>query len=189
MIKVQLSGEWARARRVFERLPRELPRVLDEATGAAAGLLRDKIKAYVAGGVPPPLRRPRTSGGNAPLYHTKQIHDAIEAVRTAPGAYEVGIRADAGGHGGNVAGLAAMHEQGITILQRMTDKQRRYLFGVLFRGTDNPKAGQVGQPGLLVIVIPPRPFMQPVWQREGPRIQQRLFDALSGAIGQIFEGA
>ena len=86
---------------------------------------------------------------------------------------------------GKGADIAAVHEFGATILIRVTDKMRGFLFGVLFAGQprkeSSGKGGSSG--GIIVVRIPARPFIRPTYAKWGPTSGERFLKNLSTLLG------
>ena len=94
----------------------------------------------------------------------------------------IGIPSNAPAHNGKAVSLAAIHEFGATILQVMTEKQRRYLFAVVFKGEAKSGGSGGGIKGFLFIKIPARPFIRPTYDQEAPKTAARFYKRLAGAL-------
>lgn len=93
--------------------------------------------------------------------------------------------------GKQVANVAEIQEFGAgPIIIRMTEKMRRYLFALMREAGVEPRSSSGNSTGYVVIRIPPRPFIGPVWESEGTppekvaaRFAARLQKELGGAFG------
>lgn len=84
--------------------------------------------------------------------------------------------------------LGKIHTEGRTIAIRMTDKMRRFLFGVLFK--DQPKQNGNDGLGIVIVKIPPRPFIEPVYQREQSNIVRNITADIEARLSKLMsEGA
>ena len=129
----------------------------------------------------------RANGSSRPLVKSGDLRASIHAEKDGDAVF-IGINKGAPGHGGKVANIAAVHEFGATIMQLMTPKQRRYLFGVVFKGeAKSSMSGGGAMKGYLFIRIPARPFIRPTFDREGPgapaRFLKRVLALLGGKFG------
>ncbi len=169
-LEVTLTGGWESIANVLRSASTGMGRTLRQALKTEGDYLAEKVQATIRGGVPPPLK----GRSGTPLYRTHALHDAIKALPQGDKIF-VGVDPASG-----LQRIAAIHEAGATIEMVMTDKQRRYLFGVVFKGqAPQPGTGS----GLLVITIPPRPFLAPTLKREQPGMVLRLLKSIAASFG------
>jgi phage gpG-like protein len=179
-MNIKLVGDWKLAAKILNAAPGDIEKAIEQAVRLEALVLEGAIKRNIQRGPPPPLSpltrktRKGAKGGSKPLNATGGLLGAVTVVQKGDEAF-IGIPRSAGKYN-----LAVTHEQGRTIVLNMTDKMRRFLFGVLFKGSP-PKAG----PGtrIIVIRIPARPFVQPAFAAEAPKSQQRFQEHLAKLLG------
>lgn len=134
-----------------------------------------QIVTNMRSGLDPPLaastlRTRKVRGGRGaraskPLIKTGDLRNSIDMV---PGEGEVfvGVPRSSGSFR-----LAEIHELGKVIVMRMTPKMRAFLFGVLFKNSA-PTGGGSGR-GIIVVRIPPRPFIGPIFESAKHRQRAR----------------
>jgi len=174
-MSIQKTGDWRRAQRILAKGARDLGRSVDRALLQEAHALRTALvegldKQAPAGHALTPLapltvaaRQLRRFRGTKVLIRTAELRNALAVIRRASLVF-VGIPGTARGRDGHsLSARALAHEYGSgpTIVP-ITPRMRRFLFalyrqaGRAAQRTDGPGAGVV------VIQIPPRPFMRPV---------------------------
>lgn len=187
-IKITRDGDWQQAREILDAAPKDIPRVVGVAIKQEAHFLAGKVKERLRTGPFTPKRSAGgrnakgqyTGGGSKPLNKTGALKQSITAIVRDNEAF-IGISRGAPGHGGKVHDLAMVHEFGALIVMAMTAKQRRFLFGVLFKGKTGGGGGS--GTGILVIKIPARPFIRPTFEDEAPQIPERFYARLAKALG------
>lgn len=184
-VKLALTGDWAKSKKLLVRLEKNIRPATVKAVNLEAIYLAGKIKERIGAGPPPPLKKypGGKRKGSKPLNNTGALRQSVSFVQYDLEAF-VGILRTASGHGGKAANLGAIHENGAVIVQRMTAKQRRFLFGVLMRGGRKGARRATGSgSGIIVIRIPPRPFVRPVFEAEGTTFQARFQARLLALLG------
>lgn len=165
-IKVSRTGDWAIARRVLGLMPQRLRDAADRAAADEARRAHGEVDRGLATGAPggqrlPPIsattriaRRLQGISSATPLVRTGEMRRAVAVHRLGPARYAVGIRDP------RIAETARRQTAGFgPVAVRMTPKMRKFLFGVLFRGL--PRRQGSGRPGVVVVRVRPRPFMEP----------------------------
>jgi hypothetical protein len=174
-VTIRCTGDWRKAQALLTRGARELGRSVDRALTQEAHALRTALvegldKQAPAGQALPPLapltiaaRQLRRFRGTKVLIRTAELRNALAVIRRASLVF-VGIPGTARGRDGHsLSARAEAHEYGAgpTIVP-ITPRMRRFLFA-LYRqaGRESVQTGGSGA-GVVVIQIPPRPFMRPV---------------------------
>lgn len=168
MTGVKLTGDWAKSKRILNASVDELKAALPKAIELEAQYMVRKIVAYIKKGVPPPLApltvaRRAIGGfkGTKPLIRNADLRNSITYVPEGNEAF-IGVLRSSG-----KANIAEVMEFGATIAMQVTDKMRAFLFGVLFKKAGSTASTKSGfGSGLIIIKIPPRPFMTPVIEKE-----------------------
>ena len=178
MIQVRLSGQWKEAQRQMRQAPKRAQRAIDAGLNVAGHYMVGQIVSRMRSGLEPPLkpstlRRRKVGGGRGgraskPLIKTGDLRNSITVVKGANEVF-VGVPRSAGKYK-----LAAIHENGATSVIRMTDKMRAFLFGVLIPRAQQVPGGTGGGKGIIIVKIPPRPFIGPVFEDSGH--QQKALD-------------
>lgn len=217
--RMRLEGDWAKA---FEYLDNtaavkaaENAAVLEEAHEAQRRIVKGITSQAPAGKQFVALsrltllfRRVRGFGGKKALIVTGGLRNSVVVEQKAPGKVYVGVSRSAKNPNGKLYyDIAKIQEFGAVILIRVTSRMRRYLMAHIkgrygtrssdFKRRDTKgRFRTVGQGGLatgvLVIKIPPRPFIKPVLDdmlknREATvaRVQKRIVKHLKGTLGKI----
>ena len=96
----------------------------------------------------------------------------------------VGVLRKARGKGGSsLANVAEIHEFGAgPFVVPMTPKMRRFLFALLKKAGVEPSNSGGGK-GVVVIQIPPRPFLRPAFEAFKKGVQKRFLQRIAQAIG------
>jgi hypothetical protein len=176
VIGVKLIGDWKLAKRVLETAPAAFDRALKATIGAEAERIAGAIRKKIASGVPPP-NAPSTvylKGSSKTLIASGEMQKTVQVVWKGKFQAFIGIPANAKK---GTARLADIHESGRVIVQQMTPKQRRFLHAKF--------PGYTGSgTGIIVIHIPARPFIKPVfedYEKSGkPKFLKALGENLDG---------
>lgn len=172
---IRRTGDWRKAESLLVRGARELGKSVDRALTQEAHALRaalvEGLDKQAPGGQPltplAPLtiaaRQLRRFRGTKVLIRTAELRNALAVIRRASIVF-VGIPGTARGRDGrSLSARAEAHEYGTdpTIVP-ITPRMRRFLFS-LYRQAGR-EANRTGGPnsGVVVIQIPPRPFLRPV---------------------------
>jgi hypothetical protein len=167
-MSIRRTGDWRRAERLLTRGATALARGVDRALLLEAHGLRAEIVGgldrQAPGGTPlAPLqevtlaaRRLRRFTGTKALIRTAELRNALAVLRRGAGVF-VGIP----GRGpASLAGRAAAQEYGTApTIVPLTPRMRRFLAAV-YAAAGRPAAGAAGA-GLVVLQVPPRPFLRP----------------------------
>lgn len=201
-VKVKKFGEWAKLEKILSSLPERFDGAVRHALNAEAQALRGHIvKNITSGGqhagrafdplspLTLAIRRFRGFSGSKPLNVTRGLAAQVSVVNYPGGAF-IGIRRGAP-HKSGVANLAWIHEFGATSVIPKTRKMVRFL-AAAFRAAGLPfgNSGQAGQPGVIVVRIRPRPFVEPVISKYAQtddvvdRFWTRISQRLAGDIGK-----
>lgn len=201
MASVRKVGGWQTARRFLAVAPARFRRAMDQAVRQEALLYKKEIVQGLTTGEPggkpfAPLakttlatRRARGMRGTKPLIARGDLRRSITLVTVKPGEVFVGILRSARGRDGQaLVNVAAVHELGKVVVFRLTPASRRFLAMVLREAGIEPRGG--GNPGGIVVVrIPPRPFLRPVFDKLAKgapaRVVQRMAGLLAGNFGGI----
>lgn len=194
-LKVDLIGDWKKAIIALNTVAKGLKPVADKALRQEAEHFAGKIRENIKKGPPPPLKNKRFSGpgsrGSKPLNASGGLGNSVAVVQGESGEYFIGIPRTAKGHGGKAADLADIHEFGRSFAIVMTEKMRKFLFGVLFKSKSRRGKGGAtfaSGMGLIFIKIPARPFVRPAFESESPgapeRYMSRIAELLNGAVGK-----
>ena len=164
MAAIKRVGDWKKAKEVLEAAPADLEQALQAAMLALGNFLAGKIKQKIGSNIPPPnspftLMMKRSS---KTLINKGDMRNSVGVVRTGKWSAFVGIPAS------NAQGvkIAQVHEEGRVIVQRMTAKQRAFLHATLGKKASRVRTGAPST-GILVIHIPARPFIKPVFDEFG----------------------
>lgn len=184
---VTLVGDWAKAGMITSTMVARFKKASDMATRIEAERLRAHMIKGIRSGAPGgqkfadlssttiKVRKFVGRGGSKPLIQSGMLVGSIKVKKYPGGIYFVGISKTADGGRANIA---EMNEYGATIAARLTPKALRFLHAVARqyanrdekgrfipksqRGSSNvvkPPSG--GGVGIIIIRIPPRPFVQP----------------------------
>lgn len=201
---VTLTGDWAKLKDVLARAPGQVAAAARRAVLQEAHHLRNKIvegiREQAPGGTKfkpiSPLtaaaRKLRGFGGTKALIDRGDLRNAIKVVPEGSDGAFVGVHKSAVGKDGqSLVNIASVHEYGMgPIIVRITPAMRRYL-AVLYRKAGMELGGGgSGGTGVVVLRIPPRPFIGPVWKAEGTpsskvgeRFQSRFAAEMGGDLG------
>lgn len=165
-------GQWAQAHAFAGMGPSKIDAALDIALRREAELFRKEVVEGIAKQAPggekfkplakttKAMRRHKGFKGTKALIVRGDLRRSIKVTK-APGGYFVGVlRSARSRNGDSLVNVAATHEFGATITIRMTRKMRRFL-AMVFRKAGLPEPGGASGP-VIVVKIPPRPFLQPV---------------------------
>lgn len=166
-MKVELKGDWGEASKILRGTPQRIKVALERAVALEAHYMVKQIVVDFRNVKPPlaplTLRKRRTQGfyGRKALMRTGDLRNSIGVVQHGSEAF-VGVARSSG-----KADIAAVHEYGKTIAIAMTSKMRRYIFGVIMAGRSRPREESAARgTGIILVRIPPRPFIRPAFERE-----------------------
>jgi len=191
-IQIKKVGQWAQARSLFQRFPGEIKGALRTAVAQEAELLRTKIVQKISSGPFKPLSKTTLpvysfmgkKHGGKPLIMHGDLLGGVKVVPKGQGpSLFIGIPAAARNRTGqSLVRLASVHEEGRTIVLKMTPKMAAFLHMAFQAAGLPPPGGPSKNTGVIVIQIPARPFMEPAfadWERgHKQRIEQRVIGLL-----------
>lgn len=197
---VGLSGGWADASRIATTMQGRFQKALDRAVMREAQFLRGKMVQGIASGAPGgnpfrplspmtlALRAAGGFGGSKPLIRTGSLRSSITVVKVGGGRVFIGVHRSAkGADGKSLANVAALMEFGGTSTHTL--RQRRYLMAKLRQaGISMPSGGGGGVPIGGKIVIPARPFVQPVIAAyaKPAQVRARFYASIAADMGGDF---
>jgi hypothetical protein len=138
------------------------------------------------------VRRFRGRNRTKALIDRGDLRNSIQVKKFRGGAFVGALRAKRSSSGKSLADIAAVHEFGSKpIVIRMTDKMRRFLMAA-FRQRKSTRGIGVGEgsPSSIVLRVPPRPFLRPVFDKYAkrrvlvPRLLDRVVVNMKGALGK-----
>lgn len=208
-LKLRLSGDWQRAVRDLGQARARITMAIDKSVAQEAHAARKEIIQGVRQQAPAgqrfealsklalAIRRARGFRGSKALMRTGALVGSIAVKRAGKGRYFVGVlRGGKSRDGELLTHIAEIHEKGSTHVVRVTPKMRRFLMamlrkaGVLLRRKRKGFQSSV-QKRVMVIRIPARPFMQPVFDKiaSNPvllrrRLSQRMAKLLGYTLGK-----
>lgn len=185
---IRRTGDWGAARRLLAALPTQVKPAVGRAMLQEAHALRGQIvKGLVAqapGGVPfKPLaelsvvaRKLSGFGGTKALIRRGDLLGGIAVIASADQIF-IGVpRAAKTKSGDGLADVAQAHEYGSDpIAIPITPRMRRFLF-VLFRAAGRPLPARGSGKGVVVVQIPPRPFLRPAFEQFKVGFTERVLD-------------
>ncbi len=194
MTAVRKTGDWALARRLLTGAPAKLKAAVGTALRQEAHLLRKEIVQGITrqapGGEPlrPPspltlaARKMKGRGGTKALIVRGDLRNAVDAIVKGDEAF-VGVPRKARGKDGKpVVDVARVQEFGAgPIVIPMTPAMRRFLFALLRKAGQEPRGGS-GR-GVVVVQIPPRPFLRPAFKRFEKGAQKRFLGRVAALMG------
>ncbi len=196
MSSVKKTGDWALARRLLTSAPLKLRAAVEMAMRQEAEAIRREIVQGITkqapGGKgfkplsPLTLAARRLAGfkGTKALMVKGDLRNAIAAIVRGDEAF-IGVpRKGKDKDGKPVIDIAELNEYGSKpIIIPMTAKMRRFLFK-LFAEAGVQKRGSLGNAkGVVVMRIPPRPFLRPVFEKFGKGMQDRFLKRVAKLLG------
>ena len=127
--------------------------------------------------------------GTKALIRNADLRNSITVLEQADGVFIGVLRTATSGDGKSLVNVAAVHEYGAgPIVIRMTDGMRKFLHDKLEKGGMGP-APERPSTGIVVVFIPARPFVKPVFDTYGKpadvsdRVMRRLAHLCDGDFG------
>lgn len=188
------TGDWARARRLITGGAERLQDAVRVALRQEAHVLRNQIVQGLTSQAPggEPLRPPapltlaarelQGFGGTKALVVRGDLRNSIAVIIDGDDVF-IGIRRSArSSEGERLVNLAELHELGgpPTIIP-ITPKMRRFLFALLRQAGQAPTGGS-GR-GVVVVQVPPRPFLRPAFQAYRVGAGRRFLDRVAHQLG------
>lgn len=189
---MKLVGDWAKAGKIVQSMDKRFAAAAEQAVLREGHMLRGKVIQNITSGgtlagkpfapLSPAtlaIRRFTGFGGTKILMRTGALRNSV-VVRKVGNAVFVGVMRTSKGK----ANIAEIHEFGAgpyTVV--MTQRQRRFLMAALSSMGGAPSPGKGG--GVLVIRIPARPFLGPVFEKFAqPRdVAKRFWAHIAKAMG------
>lgn len=203
MINFERLGDWDKARRILRAAPDRVKAAGRKAMLQEMHLLRRFIVEGIRNQAPGgkkirPLakstlatRRIRTTGrrrrsSSKALIQEGDLIGSIAVIQKGT-SFFVGVhRQTKSSTGDSMVNIAKINEFGSRpIVIPITPAMRRFL-GVLFRHLKKPTAGS-GR-GVIVVVIPPRPFMRPAFEKWLAQLRPRYFSRVLGMLPELHSG-
>jgi phage gpG-like protein len=171
LIGLTLTGDWELAQKKLAKSPAWVKRALRRSLQAEAEHIAGAMRARFDKLRPPNARNTKLlKGSSKPLVSTGDLRNSISVEKNGDMDFYVGVP-----RGSRAEKLAAIHERGVTIIQHLTDKQRKF-FHAMFGSQGKTGAG--GGTGIVVIHIPARPFIRPTFQQESKGAKARFMKHL-----------
>lgn len=194
---MKLIGSWDQTQKILAAAPADLKQARTKALLQEALYLLNELRKNFKKVQPPNAKSTiRDKGSSKPLVNHRDMYNSMQIVPAKPvDEVFIGIPASAksrgSGGGRNTKGqftksakgaeivrLVEIHEFGKTIIQQMTAKQRAYLHAKLGKQGGSAGGGGSGT-GVIVIHIPPRPFIKPTFEQNPPeKIAERFLERL-----------
>jgi hypothetical protein len=201
---IEKFGDWSKVGEILRTAPQRLKDATRKALLQEGQFLRNKIvegiREQAPGGeafaplAPLTVAKRQREGfpGTKALVRQGDLRNSV-AVKEQGEAVFVGVhRSAVGKDGKSLANVAEIHEYGAgPYVVMLTDKVRRALFALIREaGVERAEPKTGGGTGFIVIRIPPRPFVGPIWQQWGTppeqvaeRFMARLGQQLGGDFG------
>jgi phage gpG-like protein len=189
------TGDWALARRILEGAGARLKGAIETAVLQEAHALRKEIVEGITNQAPggqaiTPLaattlaaRQLGGFGGSKALIRQGDLRNSITVVADGDGAFVGVLRKSRAKSGESAANIAEIHEFGAgPFVVPMTPKMRRFLFAMLRKAGIEPTSSGGGK-GVVVIRIPPRPFLRPAFESFSKGVQKRFLRRIARSMG------
>lgn len=172
------NQQWISARKAW--LAANIDRKIQVFLAREAELMRGHIiQGFTNSGISAPwkplspwtlaMRRFRKFGGTKPLIHSGEMRKSVITESSGYQAFCGILYSTRAKNGQPMVNLAKVHEFGATIVLKITPKMRKFLAMIAkFAGFAKKKSsggGSSRSSGVLIIRIPPRPFMFPARQK------------------------
>ncbi len=183
MLGVALIGDWKLAKKILATAPAAFDRALKNAIRHEAEVIAGMMRKKIASNVPPPnaASTVQNKGSSKTLIETGKMRQEVQVVWKGKFQAVIGIPSKAKG---GVSSLADIHENGRVIIQQMTDKQRKFLHAKFGGG-----GGGGGGTGIIVIHIPARPFIKPVFEAYQAKAKDKFLTAFAHELEGWAKGA
>ena len=191
-MNIKVTGDWAIALKLLTMASKDGKAKIAKAVDQESHYLVGRIKVRLREGPFKPLsatalRMRALSGfrGTKPLIRTGDMRNSVTRVRSGDTVF-IGVpRTAKSKDGTSYVNIAQIHEEGRTFAMRITPAMRRFWFGVLFKGEPPQAAGSTPKSGgnIVIIQIPARPFIKPVFDAEAPGVPARLQERLAKLLG------
>jgi hypothetical protein len=188
-------GDWATARTTLERLGSRAEGGMRKALLKEAQLFRKEIVEGIAAQAPGgeafaplsaltlALRKLRGFRGSKALARHGDLRNSVQVTETPEGAFVGVLRTARAEDGQPLVDLAELNESGSRhpIVVRVTDKLRALFLALYLEGLTAAPLSATTQ--VLVVRLPPRPFLAPVWKKLRPGAKERFEQNLARELG------
>jgi len=195
---IRKVGAWGKTFKTLLAIPARVKAASHIAVMREAHLMRREIVQGIGKGAPggkkftplSPLtiatRRHRGFRGTKILQETGTLKNSITVVSPRKGTAFVGVLRSATGKDGRpLINIAQVHEFGSKAIVIRKTPEMIAMLHIMFRKAGVPEKPGTGR-SVIVIKIPPRPFLQPVFDKLAPgageRVQQAMIAALRGVL-------
>lgn len=196
--KMKLIGDWDTSEKILKALPKDLEQARSKALLQEGLYLLNELRKNFKKVSPPNAQSTiDDKRSSVPLVNNRDMYNAMQIIPQKPkDEIFIGIpaAAESRGRGGGrntkgqftkhkkaqkVVRLVEIHEFGKVIVQQMTEKQRKFLHAKLGKQGGSSGGGGGASTGVIVIHIPPRPFIKPTFEQNPPEdIAKRYLDRL-----------
>lgn len=201
------TGDWDKVRQILRDAPKKLENACKRATLQEGHFLRSKMvegfREQAPGGEewPPPspltlaMRRSRGFKGTKAMIVRGDLRNSIGVVQQGESVFVGVLRSARGRDEDELMNVAAIHENGAgPYVIRLTPQMRAFLMASLREGgleLTQPEASAAPAPAFLIVRIPARPFVSPIWNKWGTppeqvaeRFMRRLAILMDGDLGK-----
>lgn len=170
---IKLIGDWKIAQKVLNTAPAAFDRALKKTLGTEAEELAGAIRSKIRSNIQPPNAATTVAlkGSSKTLVASGEMANSVQVTWKGKFVAVIGIPARARN---SQQRLADIHENGRVIVQQMTDRQRKFLHAMFKTG-----GNRSGGTGIIVIHIPARPFIKPVFDDYSAKGKPKFITALS----------
>ena len=193
-MSVTRTGDWRKVRSLLARSSLSLKASISEGLRKEAHALRKEIVEGITRQAPggksiePPssttlaARRRRGFGGTKALIVRSDLRNGISVLTQGDRAFVGVLRKAKSSDGQSLVDVAEVQEFGSRpTVVLMTDRMRRFLFALLREAKEAPDPG-AGQ-GVVVIQVPPRPYLRPAFETFKKGADRRLFRHVARSLG------
>lgn len=191
-MKIDKTGGWARMKKLMDASPARMQAGIKKALDQEGLYLVGQVKKQIRTGpfeklakTTLAMRRAQGFRGTKPLIRTGDMRNSVTHVVKGSKLF-IGIPRSAKSRDGKkLFNIADIHENGRTFAMRVTPKMLRFWFAVLFKNEKKKPAGTTMAPGkkIIIIRIPARPFIAPVFAREAKLAPERFLSRLAKNLG------
>jgi hypothetical protein len=201
LIRIEKSKEWKQAQDILNKATNLIREAVDIIPRREAEFFKDQIKDGIMTQAPggkhlKPIspatklaRRALGISGDKALISRGELMNSISLRRDGK-SWFVGIPKKRKGRT-TLAQAAQIQEEGYgPVAIKMTPQMRKFLFGVVFKNSPNKGNNAEGGDSFLIIKVPPRPFIKPVFDKYGskdqalPRLNTLYAQTLKGMFGK-----
>lgn len=200
MSAVSRSGDWAFAAGFLGRIGARTKGALELSVRREALLAEREMKKGIAEQAPGgktfkalsewTLIKRKAQGfrGSKALIRRGDLRRSIKTVGPVGGAFFTGVLRTARGRAGQpLVNVARVHEFGATIVLNVDKRGRKggtvrqYFWALVKKGLLQKPLKESTK--FLVVTVPPRPFIRPVFEKLTPGREARMTQTIAGALG------